>query len=145
MKNKKELTFVRYDDFNGPIFADEEGKLWADLSYTSAKTREGHYSNFYSLSSDYEEPEVPMTECELSLTFPRDFVDPDERYKYMLLSSRQTQLEMQLNISAEAKTSRIEEIIAIWNSIKVKPEWLTSNDISRYQTLLLRKEAQNGK
>lgn len=77
--------------------------------------------------------------------FALDIESHDEQFKYMLLNRLQTDCEYYLNYGnsneirlwGETVEMHIEYMYIIYDSLKIKPEWLTEQQIKVYSDLML--------
>lgn len=143
----KQVRFVNIDDWNRPVFKQIDAKLY--------------YGSTEKLFP-YEESEesVLKTVSEMDLTYfgekfncepmgsqagDIEIVQPEPKFKYMLLSRYQMDVEYYLNHGSRNKRhlyhmderKQIESMIALWKELPQKPDWLRAKKLIEYKRQLL--------
>lgn len=75
----------------------------------------------------------------MNLIFEEKPASERERFKYMMLGRLRLDCDAHLGVSnrkIKDVKSHIVEMKELWNSLKVKPEWLSYEEILNYEKLL---------
>lgn len=126
-KKKVPVKYIGEDDWHRRLYKSEKGTTLADVD------GQLHYI------TDEGEPLSPAHGFEK--------VDPigepseAEKFSYMMLSRLQSDVEYYLghgnrnerHLRGESVDAHIAEMKRLWNSLKVKPEWLSMEDILEYE------------
>ena len=131
----KQLTFIGTDDWDQPVYKNENGKLWKDINIGKGKP-------YLHSSSDNEfdgEPDTPLIGNYEIIKAP-ELVDEGMKFNYMMLGKLKGDCEYFLghgNMSLNILTPKahIEEMKKLWNGFPEngKPEWLTWEQILKYE------------
>ena len=146
--NQLTLTFIGYDDFSNPTYKTETGRLLKDLNDNIERP------NLYTVSyNDIDgEPSTSINDIEkyknLKIVILGRENEPtkEEKFRYMMLSRLKQDCEYYLGngnrsikyLWAGSEKDQIQEMKDRYNTFSVdkKPEWLTWDDILRYESLM---------
>lgn len=140
---EKTLRHIGEDSWGRQVYEDENGRLWKDLD-----NREGWLGPLYSCGNDFDgEPCSPMKR-DIKCTFIGGRVIEDkDRFTYMMLGRLQSDFDYFLgygnrnpkNLWAGSVKEQIAEMKKLWNCLKEdkKPEWLSMNEIEKYEKLCI--------
>ncbi len=139
---KLEMTYMLKDDFGRPVYQDQLGGVWKDVSCGRSEPPE--------LYSAY----MNRIEGEVNSPIDSEFIILDEYVKnpresdYMMLSRLKQDCDYYLGNGNQAikhlwgntVQEHIHEMKRIWNSLATdeKPEWLTMQDIESYEGKMTR-------
>ena len=152
---KLTLTFMGYDDFNNPTYKTETGRLLKDLNdnienpclYTvSGNDIDGEPKDTINNMEKYKGLEIVILGRENEPT-------KDEKFQYMMISRLKQDCDYYLGngnrsvkyLWAGSESEQIQEMKDRYNSFSEdkKPEWLTYDDILRYEGLMCDTDGQN--
>lgn len=145
---KLTLTFMGYDDFSNPTYKTETGRLLKDLNdnielpdlYTvSGNDIDGEPIGSINNIEKYKGLEIVITGRENEPT-------KDEKFQYMMLSRLKQDCDYYLGnggravkyLWAQSEKDQIQEMKTRHGAFPddKKPEWLTWDDILRYEALM---------
>ena len=145
---KLTLTFIGYDDFSNPTYKTEAGTLLKDLN----DNIELPYLHTVSGNDIDGEPITAICNIEkyknLKVVILGRENEPtkDEKFRYMMLSRLKQDCDYYLgngnrysgHLWAKNEADQIQEMKDRYNTFSVdkKPEWLTWDDILRYESLM---------
>lgn len=145
------LTFLGFDDWENPVYKDQNGKLWKDVEMKSTELADGEEVNKFDLcvcvGNQFDgEPDTCMgnlkkyQNCKVNLIFEEKPASEQGRFKYMMLDRLRLDCSAHLGVSnrkIEDVKGHIAEMKKLWNSLLVKPEWLSYEEILNYEKLML--------
>ena len=131
-----ELNYIGIDDWDMPVYKDQNGKLWKD---TNLGDREP--SLYKSSNNEIDgEPDYPIN---AEYKFITKYEKDPNRFNYMMLSRLRSDCDYYLgygnryegHVSGKNGIDTIAEMKKLWNSFPAdgKPEWLTMEDIEEYE------------
>lgn len=138
------LEFLGMDDWSRPVYKNEEGRIFKDvncddypLELCTASGFDGEPNTPIGYIEKYKDIEVIITGREGEPT-------KEEKFNYQMLSRLKSDCDYFLGhgnrysgrLWAGNVKDQIEEMKRLHNSFSVdkKPEWLTYNDILKYET-----------
>ena len=145
---KLTLTFVGYDDFSNPTYKTKEGTLLKDINDNI------ELPYLHTVSGNDIDGEPMTAICNIEKYKNRIVVilgrenEPtkDEKFRYMMLSRLKQDCEYYLGngnrstkyLWAGSEKDQIQEMKDRYNTFSAdkKPEWLTWDDILRYESLM---------
>ncbi len=145
-----ELSFLGEDDFSIPTYKDNRGKVWKDVESVTGEL-EGNIAPkelFYSSSNneidgEAETPMIKHWKYKGSHVVVRLLGKPEaseDKFNYMMLGRLKSDCENTLypynNCRIEDIPGVIVEMKRLWNSLIVKPEWLSMDEILKLEELL---------
>lgn len=75
----------------------------------------------------------------------QEILDHDVKFQYMMLGRLLSDCRSQSSIWADSMKEQLEYMTAIWNNLKVKPEWLPFKELNRLSIKYARVDLQTGK
>ena len=145
---KLTLTFIGYDDFSNPTYKTEAGRLLKDLNDNIERP------DLYTVSgNDIDgEPTTAIINIEkykglqIVITGRENEPTKEEKFQYMMISRLKQDCDYYLGngnrstkyLWAGSERDQIQEIKTRYNTFAddKKPEWLTWDDILRYESLM---------
>ena len=152
---KLTLTFMGYDDFSNPTYKTETGRLLKDLNDNIENPC------LYTVSgNDIDgEPSAPISNMEkykglqIVILGREDEPTKDEKFQYMMISRLKQDCDYYLGngnrsvkyLWAGSESEQIQEMKDRYNAFSddKKPDWLTYDDILRYEGLMCNTGEQN--
>ena len=152
---KLALTFIGYDDFNNPTYKTETGTLLKDLNNNI------ELPCLYTVSGNDIDGEPIDSINNIEKYKNRGFIilgrenEPtkEEKFQYMMISRLKQDCDYYLGngnrsvkyLWAGSESEQIQEMKDRYNAFSddKKPEWLTYNDILRYEGLMCDTGEQN--
>ena len=145
---KLTLTFIGYDDFSNPTYKTEAGTLLKDINDNI------ELPYLHTVSGNDIDGEPITAICNIEKYKNRGFIilgrenEPtkDEKFQYMMLSRLKQDCDYYLgngnrysgNLWAKNEADQIQEMKDRYNTFSddKKPEWLTWDDILKYESLM---------
>ena len=145
---KLTITFIGYDDFSNPTYKTEAGILLKDINDNV------ELPYLHTVSGNDIDGEPMTAICNIEKYKNRSIVilgrenEPtkDEKFRYMMLSRLKQDCEYYLgngnryagHLWAQNEAEQIQEMKDRYNTFSddKKPEWLTWDDILRYEALM---------
>ena len=131
----EKLTYIGTDDWEQPVYKDENGRLWKDINL-------GRGNPYLHSSSNNEfdgEADTPLIGDYEIINAPEP-VDERMKFNYMMLSKLKSRCEYFLGHGIRSSNiltpkTHIEEMKKLWNGLPEdgKPEWLTWKQILQYE------------
>ena len=152
---KLTLIFIGYDDFSNPTYKTETGRILKDLNDNIERP------DLYAVSyNDIDgEPSAPICDMEkykgleIVITGRENEPTKDEKLQYMMISRLKQDCEYYLGngnrsvkyLWAGSESEQIQEMKDRYNAFSddKKPDWLTYDDILRYEGLMCETGGQN--
>jgi len=146
--NTLTITFIGYDDFSNPTYKTKEGTLLKDLNDNIERP------SLYTVScNDIDgEPSTSITDiekyknCKVVILGRENEPTKEEKFQYMMLSRLKQDCDYYLGngnrstkyLWAGSEKDQIQEMKTSYNAFTddKKPEWLTYDDILRYENLM---------
>lgn len=144
-KQVLELKFICEDDWNRPVYKDQNGRLWIDVECGDLDEPVLHASSNNEIDG---EPDYPITQEHV---FIDKFKRNPKQFQYMMLSRLQGDCKTHFSAfspscrikTKESKDGIIKEMKALWEQFteSEKPEWITLEEILDYERRFLEEEA----
>lgn len=141
------LIFVGTDDWNRPVYRDENGIIFKDVNC------DNYPLELCTASSIDGEPDTPISniekykDVEVVITGREDEPTKDEKIRYMMLSRLKMDCDFFLGYGNRSEKhlwagnvkDQIEEMKKIHNSFSEdkKPEWLSYEEILNYEKKMI--------
>jgi len=138
----KKLSFVGVDDWDRPVYSDEEGGLWKDVNLGQGEP----YLHSSSNGKMDGEPDSPI-KGEYEIGEP--YKENRQQLQYMMLDRLRSNCDYYTGYGHTAKitptevASIIGEMKAFWSELEEKPDWLTWEQILAYEKALLAPKRAN--
>ena len=134
----KQLTYIGTDDWEQPVYEDENGRLWKDINLGRGEPHLHSSSN-----NEFDgEADTPLI-GDYKITNPQEPVDEGMRFNYMMLSRLQMDCKYFLGYGNRSSNilwgitpkEHIAEMKKLWNNFPddAKPECLTWAEILKYE------------
>ena len=130
------LTYICKDDWDKPVYKDQNGKIWKDLSFR------GCHPELYS-SSNNEIDGEPCFPIKIEYEFVTKYEENPNRFNYMMLDRLRFDCDYYLGfghrsekcVSGKNGVDTIAKMKKLWNNLPAdgKPEWLSMEDIEEYE------------
>lgn len=142
--NIRTMELLGVDDWGRPVYKClENGKLWKDITLGSKKPE------LYSCQNSFDgEPDCPI-KTDLEIRFSNQYSEDKNEFSYMMLGRLQSDCKYYLGYGNRNpkdlyygdEHKHIDEMKKLYNSFKdnEKPEWLTYEDITSYEKLMINK------
>lgn len=75
----------------------------------------------------------------------QEILSRDITFQYMLLNRLQMDCYSTGSLWADSKAEQIQYMVAIWDNLKIKPEWLTRKELNTLSIKLTSKELKEVK
>ncbi len=152
MDKTLELTFIGVDSWSRPVYKDQNECLWKDVELTSTELDEGDEVDKSILCTSTGnafngEPNTHMSSIEkyqdykVNLIFKEEPISEEQRFKYMMLGRLKSDCNAHLYPYNNSTITDINGHIAymkkLWNELKIKPEWLSFEQIEQYERQML--------
>lgn len=143
--NVRTMKLLGKDDWDRPVYQCIETKnLYKDITLGSDNPE------LYSCGNDFEgEPNCPI-QSDLEIHFEKTGkeINKEDKFKYQLLDRLRSDCEYYLgygnknakNLWANNEKEQIEKMKELYNSLSIKPQWLTYAQILQYEKLMVLNE-----
>lgn len=146
MMKKMILKFLGKDYWSRPVYQDETGRLFKDVNCDQAPIE------LCTVCGDFEgEPDTPITAIdryrgvEIVIVGRENEPDEEEKRNYRMLDRLKGDCEYFLgngnrclkNLYYGDVENQIKVMKEIYNALKIKPEWLTFEEILNYEKEML--------
>jgi len=142
VKGKSEMLvmeFVDVDDWSRPVYRDNRGRQWIDVNCGEGEP------DLHRSTDDLFLDGEPDWRIEEEYEIASKYEPNPQKFQYMLLNRMQMDCKSHITAftpSCMIREERIPAFIAemkeLWNVLVVKPEWLSMEEINRYETEMLR-------
>jgi len=146
MSTYLELKYIGEDSWSRPVYQDQFKHLWKDVDLGSCDQP----SLCSVVGDEFEgEPDTSIKQ-EIKCTFVQreDLIDKEKKFRYMMLDRLRSDCDYFLGYGKRYSRSlrekngkaHIEAMKAIWHSFseEEKPEWLTWEQIMKYEEEMLK-------
>ncbi|WP_156395398.1 LPD11 domain-containing protein [Paenibacillus sp. Root52] len=133
-----ELNYIGTDDWDHPVYKDQNGMLWKDIELGDSQT-----PSLYSAGKDFDGEPNSRIQKEFVIVTPS--VKNPKRFEYSMLGKLQNDCKTHLDnecvrcISQNDIKSTIEQMKELWNQFEAheKPEWITWEEILSYEERMM--------
>ena len=139
MKKKIIVSYIGDDNMGKPVYKSNNNRLYKDVNLGEGTP------DLYSCDNKIDGDPCFSVSNKYDIIYESKKVIHPQRYEYMMLSRLQSDCEYftnygkcMLNRKTESDIySLIEEMRDIYNSLEDKPEWLSLEDINKYEAEML--------
>ena len=139
MNNKRTMKFMCIDGWNRPVYkCIETDSLWKDTNLGES------IPDLHSCQNQLDgEPESPIKKS-LEIIFIDEYKVNKYQFEYMMLDRLRSDCDYFLGYGNRSKRrivdnnveKHIEEMKRLYNLLPVKPEWLSYEQINKYEQLM---------
>jgi hypothetical protein len=140
--NIRTMNLIGVDDWDRPVYkCVENGMLWKDITLGNENP------DLYSCGNDFDGEPDSSIKSNLVVIFQTKYKENANRFNYMMLDRMRSDCDYYLGygnrnknrLYYEDEKKHIERMKEIYNSFpdNEKPEWLTYEQILRYEALII--------
>lgn len=129
------LKYIGKSNLGNAIYKDtaKDGTLYIDTEFPKDLAKP---IALHTMSSEYEEPDFQLDMTKFEFLVEGAPQSNSQKDSYMLLGRMKSDLDAHMypynNVWIENWEEYLDEIQALYNSLEVKPDWCTQDDLGKY-------------